>query len=67
MEVKVMELEAKVSELTAECDILRKQLARVGALGNTDKEKLLEQIIKSYPDCYNRTEFDNAFDNALKT
>jgi hypothetical protein len=38
MEVKVIELEAKISELTVECDLLRKQLAKVGALEDVKKQ-----------------------------
>ena len=66
LEIKIVDLEKQVQELTEKCDLLSDQLARVGALGDTEKEKLLRKIIESYPDCYNRTEFENAFHEAAE-
>lgn len=65
-EIEIIELKAKVQKLIEECCVLKDQLARFGSLGDEKKEKLLRKIIESYPDCYSRIEFDDAFDEAAK-
>lgn len=65
-EIEIMELKEQVQKLTEERDVLIDQLAKVGALGDTKKEELLRKVIKAHPDCYNWTEFDDAFHEAAK-
>lgn len=65
-EIDIMELKEQVQKLTEECGVLKGQLARVGALGDAKKEKLLRRIIEAYPDCYNSIEFEDSFHEAEK-
>jgi hypothetical protein len=66
LEIKVVDLEKKVSELTEERNIFREQLIKVGALEDTNKEKLLRRVLEAYPDCYNNIEFEDAFNEGAK-
>jgi hypothetical protein len=66
LEAENAELKMKMAELTTECDILREQLAKVGALGDSEKKRLLEKILKAHPNCFNQNEFDEAFNEATR-
>lgn len=66
LKAKILEMEERINLLTTERDVLRKQLVKIGTLGNTEREKLLEQVLKAHPDCYEQIEFNKAFDEASK-
>lgn len=63
---QVEDLEIENKRLKEENNILRQELAKLGTLGDSEKEKLLKKIIEQHPDCYNQIEFDEAFNNAAK-
>lgn len=66
LQEKIDDLKTETEKLTMENKMLRQQLAKVGALGDAEKEKLLDKILEEHPNCYNQIEFDEAFKEAIE-
>lgn len=60
------ELKIINTELATENKALKAQLAKVGGLGDTEKERLLAKILKEHPNCYGDIEFEEAFTKGSK-
>lgn len=64
MKIENIELKARVKELEVMVDVLKQQLVKVGGLDCPAKEKLLKKVIDAHQDCYNQTEYNEAFGEA---
>ena len=65
LQEEIEDLKSENKRLTDENDILRQQIVKLGALGDEEKERLLNKIIEQHPDCYDQIEFDEAFKEAI--
>lgn len=65
-EIKVLDLEEMVQELTEESGVLKGQLARVLALGDTKIEKIVKRLLEDNPNCLSDIEFDDSFNEAAE-
>lgn len=66
LKVALAEKDAQIEVLTAECDILRRQLAKISSLGDRQKEEVVNNLLKKYPNCFEKLEFDNTWDEATE-
>lgn len=66
MQIETIELKTRVEELEKENEILKQQLAKIGGLDCAAKVKLLKKVLDAHPDCYNKIEFEEAFNDACK-
>lgn len=66
LKIEISDLKTKITVLTKECDVLRIQLAKMSSLGNQQRERLVNKLLKKYPDCFQELDFDNAYEQAIK-